>query len=235
MNSISEHVKRLEDLTKSDVLIVYMSVEPSKPFVLNTMANTVALLQTHIDSKAHDELTIILQGTGGDISPALGLLDYLRDYSTYKTLSFYVPNVALSSFTFLCMCGDKFYMRSESAVSDFFPVLTTAKTQKEIMTLMTDLFHDFERHMKKGQIVANPDEVIRNFIGFLAGQDIRQHGRHLNLETMKKLIGNKVEDLWQHPYYQNFFNVRKATCLKMKSDGLGAFAMYKDDTYFVNI
>ncbi len=108
-----------------------------------------------IKKKNHNDLTIMINSTGGDPEEVYKLVPLIRE--NFKFVRYIVNDIALSAATLLCLSGDEIYISNSSKMGDLRLQLSKGKYSYPFIAYYEDNYDSIEKEIRF-------TDDMRNFI-----------------------------------------------------------------------
>lgn len=114
IDGFNRQAEEIEEKLNSDVVLYFGEIANPSPLLLRNV-----LEENKKSPSKHDNLALILTTGGGLAEAAAKMVDIMRYH--YKTISFFIPECAMSAGTILSLSGDKICMDYYSSLGPVDP------------------------------------------------------------------------------------------------------------------
>lgn len=185
---LGERLSNLEEHLDADVAFYYGQIHPD---IQRRFREFIEQLKGA--SRGTDHLAFVLNTPGGSVETVEKLVEILRFH--YKTVSFIMPDWAMSAGTIFCMSGDKIYMEYSSSLGPIDPQVFNGTAWVPALGYLDQV----ERMIEKAAAgTLSPAEIVLLQSLDLAMLSRYEQARALTVTLLKKwLVDYKFKD-WTH-------------------------------------
>lgn len=189
VHHIDEKARLLEDALDADVIAYFGQISPQ---YFRMFRNFIEEVKSS-SSRTNRALAIVLRTPGGSAETAERMVTVIRHH--YDTVSFVVPDLAMSAGTILCMSGDNIYMDYSSSLGPIDPQVMAPDGSGYVAALG---YLDKVEEITAKKSLSPADVVFLRSLD-LAKLALYEQARDLSIDLLKKwLVDYKFKDWKVH-------------------------------------
>lgn len=187
---LTDHLKKLEDHFKSDVIFYFGEIHPSYEKLFRDFIES--LKEEVSENESNKRLTIVLNTPGGSAETVEKMVEIIRYH--YNEVFFVVPDFAMSAGTIFSMSGDKIFMDYSSSLGPIDPQVFNGTTYVPALGYL-DKVNELLEKAQKGTISQAEFLILQN--QDLAMLRSYEQAKELTITLLKKwLVEFKFKD-WE--------------------------------------